>query len=433
MASARAVDVKNQRCTLVKPEKSLRREFRQNIFDKKASDMHIAVLFVYNKPGTFPNSQIMLGLSMALSYYPQLAGRLSHGHIIVDDNSGVSVFETTVAVKLDDFLPLESSPRLYALHPQAKGSNPMLMVQLNRFSCGGLVIGICASHKVADGQGMSNFFLAWSRLVRSPELELDHHQPIHDLESHLVPRESPICRHPHEKIEFTDSRRSGKSGQDLSNKIDNLIVHYSWEFIDELKERASSSSTKPSTFACLLSHVWRKACLARGLRDDEVTSVRVLVNGRPRLGISSQFFGNVVLDAYASTTVKELLKEGVGNGARLIKEAVAKIDSDYFQSFIDFGELVDKDKELVPSTDVDGEFLSPNLEVDSWLGFRFHEVDMGAGAPYAFRPSWIPMEGVVVFVPARSSQEAGQGGVNAIVTLFKEYAEMFKNIAHLID
>ncbi|CAN6454347.1 unnamed protein product [Victoria cruziana] len=431
------MEVNHQRCALVKPEKSLRRKFRQSIFDRKASDMHVAVLFVYNKLGTFPNSQIMLGLSKALSYYSLLAGRLSHGHIVVDDNSGVSVFETKVAGKLDDFLPLEPSPSLYALHPHAEGSNPMLAVQLNRFDCGGLVIGICASHKVADGQAMSNFFLAWSRLVRSPELELDH-QPILDLEPLISPRDPPFYSHPHERIEFTDSSPPPEETEDvISDKIDNLIVHYSWEFIEELKERAWSSSIrtgglKPSTFACLLSHVWRKTCIARGLRDDEVTSVWVLVNGRPRLGISPEFFGNVVLDACPSATVNELVKEGVGNGARLIKEAVARVNGDYFQSFIDFGEM-NKEKELVPSSDVGEKFLSPNLEVDSWLGFRFHEVDMGAGAPDAFRPSWIPMEGVVIFVPAGSSQEAGKGGVNAIITLFKEHAEEFKKIAHLID
>ncbi|KAF3792638.1 Agmatine coumaroyltransferase-2 [Nymphaea thermarum] len=425
------MDVKHHCCTLVKPAKSLRRKFRLNIFDKKASDLHIAVLFIYNKPGTSPNSQIMLGLSKALSYYPQLAGRLSDGHFVVDDDGcGVPVFETTVTGQLDDFLPLEPSPSLYDLHPHPEGSNPMLMVQLNRFDCGGLVIGLCASHKVADGQAMSNFFVSWSQLVRSPEMELDR-RPILDSESLLVPRNPPVCSYPHERLEFSDSPPPAGETADVSDKIHNVVVNYPWEFVNELKKRASSTSPaglQPSTFACLLSHVWRKVSIARGLRDDEVTSVRVLVNGRPRLGIAPEFFGNVVLDAYPKTTVEELVKEGVGYGARAIKEAVGKVDGDYFQSFIDFGE-VNKEKELVPSQDIGDNFLSPNLEVDSWLGFRFHEVDMGAGAPYAFRPSWIPMEGLVIFVPAPSEK----GGVDLIITLFKEHTETFKKIAHFID
>ncbi|XP_031501471.1 tryptamine hydroxycinnamoyltransferase 2-like [Nymphaea colorata] len=428
------MEVKHQGSTLVMPEKRTSRKIPLNIFDRKASELHICVLFVYDNPGTSPNSGIILGLSKALSYYPQLAGHLSGGHIVIDDNSGVPVFETTVARKLEDFLPLEPCPSLCDLHPPPAASNPMLMVQLNRFECGGLVIGICASHWMADGQSMSNFFLSWSQLVRSPEMELEH-PPVHDQEFFLVPRNPPVCSYPHERIEFSDAPLVGDNGD--VNTMDNLIVNYSWEFISELKERASSATAtrpavlKPSTFACLLSHVWRKVSIARGLRDDEVTRLRLLVNGRPRLGIPSEYFGNLVLDAYPSTRVKELLKEGVGYGARLIKDAVARVDADYFQSFIDFGEL-NKNKELVASQDVEDNFVIPNLEVDSWLGFQFHEVDMGSGAPCAFMPSWIPMEGLVIFVPA-ASHGALKGGINVIVTLFKEHAKIFKQIAHSID
>ncbi|CAN6454348.1 unnamed protein product [Victoria cruziana] len=425
------MEVKHYNRTLAKPEKIISREIPLNIFDRKASDLHICVLFVYDKPGTSRNSGIILGLSKALSYYPQLAGRLSGGHIVLDGDSGVPVLETTVAGKVDDFLPLEPSPSLNDLHPQPAASNPMLMVQLNRFDCGGLVIGICASHLVADGQSMSNFFLSWSQLVRSPEKELEH-PPVHDHVSFLVPRDPPVCSYPHERIEFSDAPPVGDNGD--VNNMDNLIINYSWEFINDLKERDRSTSAtrlKPSTFSCLLSHVWRKVSIARGLQDDEVTRVRLLVNGRPRLGIPSEYFGNLVLDAYPATRVKELLKEGVGYGARLIKEAVVRVDADYFQSFIDFGEL-NKDKELMASQDVEDNFVIPDLEVDSWLGFQFHEVDMGAGAPYAFMPSWIPMEGLVILVPA-SSQGAFKGGVNVIVTLFKEHANIFKQIAHSVD
>lgn len=125
------------------------------------------------------------------------------------------------------------------------------------------------------------------------------------------------------------------------------------------------------------------------------------------------------------------IQEDVGYGAKLIKDAVARLGRDYFQSFIDFGEL-NKDKELVPSQDVEDNFLIPDLEVDSWLGFQFHELDMGGGAPCAFMPSWIPMEGLVIIVPA-PSQEKGKGGINVIVTLFREHAEAFKQIAHDIE
>ncbi|CAN6457535.1 unnamed protein product [Victoria cruziana] len=422
------MEITHQSSTFVKPETSFNKEIPLTIFDKQASDLHIAVLFVYNTQ-TAGNDKIKEGLSKALAYFPQLAGRLSGAspYIILDEESGVPVFETTVAGKLEEFLPLEPSPNLNELHPYPEGSNPLLMIQLNRFDCGGLIIGLSANHRIADGQSMSNFFVSWAQMVRGMELE---HPPIHD-QSLLVPRNPPTCQYPHEHIEFSEEPPVGDNA-DIET-MENLIVNYSWDFIRELKERAMDvrPGLKHSTFEVILSHVWRKATIARGVRDDEVTRVRVLVNGRPRLGVPHEYFGNLVLEAYPTTKAKELVKEDVGYGAKLIKDAVARLGRDYFQSFIDFGEL-NKDKELVPSQDVEDNFLIPDLEVDSWLGFQFHELDMGGGAPCAFMPSWIPMEGLVIIVPA-PSQEKGKGGINVIVTLFREHAEAFKQIAHDIE
>lgn len=132
------------------------------------------------------------------------------------------------------------------------------------------------------------------------------------------------------------------------------------------------------------------------------------------------------------------LQENVEYAAKLIKGAVGQIGSEYFQSFIDFGELY-KDKELYPSVGADGNALLPDLEVDSWLGFQFHRVDMGGGAPCAFMPSWIPMEGLVIIAPTPSPEKSAvpgdrwRSGVDITVTLLQEHAAAFEKIAHSID
>ncbi|OAY70091.1 Transposon Tf2-9 polyprotein [Ananas comosus] len=104
----------------------------------------------------------------------------------------------------------------------------------------------------------------------------------------------------------------------------------------------------------------------------------------------------------------------------MIHEAIRRVDDRYIQSFIDFGELYG-DEELMPVYDVDGNVLSPMLEVDSWLRFRFEDVDFGGGgALRAFLPTWVPFEGLVMVLPGFGED----GGIDVFVTLLEEHAKM---------
>ncbi|CAN6457539.1 unnamed protein product [Victoria cruziana] len=429
-----AMKVKHVSTTWVKPETRVHGEIPLTIFDRASADMHIPLLLVYDAP-TASNTKIKLALAKALNYYPALAGKLSGGSpvIVLDEDAGAPVSEMCVEANLHDFLPLKKpTPDLFTLHLRTQESNPLLMIQITRFSCGGLVLGVSNNHMVADGQSMSNFFVTWSQLVMEKEVK-----PIPEHDSSLLrPRDPPMPGHPHQDMEFSMSPPGDDQPPEIyDGAIANLRVHYSYDFINKLKER---EETKHSTFECLLSHLWKKVTVARGLDDRVVTRARVSVNGRPRLGIPSEYFGNLVLTALPAAKVKDLVQENVEYAAKLIKGAVGQIGSEYFQSFIDFGELY-KDKELYPSVGADGNALLPDLEVDSWLGFQFHRVDMGGGAPCAFMPSWIPMEGLVIIAPTPSPEKSAvpgdrwRSGVDITVTLLQEHAAAFEKIAHSID
>ncbi|KAF3796778.1 Agmatine coumaroyltransferase-1 [Nymphaea thermarum] len=428
-----AMEVKHLNTTWVKPETRVHGEIPLTIFDRASSNMHVSVRLVYDAP-TASNTKIKFAFAKALTYYPVLAGKLSGDPpvVVLDDDAGAPVSEMSVEGNLDDFLPLKPTPELSMLHPYTQETNPLLMIQLTRFACGGLVLGLSANHVIADGQSMSNFFVTWSQLVMEKEVSPI---PTHD-RSLLTPRNPPMPEHPHQDMEFSMSPPRGDQPPEFyEGATENVQVHYSYDFIMKLKERAE---TKHSTFECLLSHLWKKVTVARGLDDQVITRARVSVNGRPRLGVPGEYFGNLVLTAFPAAKVKDLVQGDVGYGAKLIKGAVGMIGSEYFQSFVDFGEL-NKDKELYPSVGTEGNTLSPDLEVDSWLGFQFHQVDMGGGAPRAFVPSWIPMEGLVI-IAASPSPEKGAGprdrwrtGVDITVTLLPEHAANFEKIVYSID
>lgn len=81
---------------------------------------------------------------------------------------------------------------------------------------------------------------------------------------------------------------------------------------------------------------------------------------------------------------------------------------------------------LPQSASATGNKFTPNLEVDSWLSFRFRELDFGHGGPCAFLPSCLVTEGFMLFVP--SPREAG--GVDVFIGVAEDDVEQLKLVAH---
>ncbi|KAF8662483.1 hypothetical protein HU200_056072 [Digitaria exilis] len=117
------------------------------------------------------------GLLKAVAAHPHLACRLAvddHGRRFIHlNNKGVLVMETTisadmavvlagdVAAATDHYLVSE----LYPPCEQEKIGVPVLQVKLNRYKCGGLVVGIISHHQVADGHSMRTFLTKWAMIV----------------------------------------------------------------------------------------------------------------------------------------------------------------------------------------------------------------------------------------------------------------------------
>ncbi|XP_068661397.1 tryptamine hydroxycinnamoyltransferase 1-like [Aristolochia californica] len=402
------------------------------IFDRAAFDLHVTILYAFRPPMP-SNESLMQGLAQVLNYFPHLAGRLTVDEqgrpCILLNGAGVRIVETRIGTTLAERLPFEPSHELTNLHPPVEGVEELIQIQLNRYTCGGLVIGQTAHHRVADGQSMSCFFAAWARLVRGLDVKV---LPYHNRAAVSIPRNPPRCEFNHRAVEFKEQQTPpvSASNDPSSLSIVNLVIHYSAEFVARLQNRVCQGGSRYSTFECLLTHIWKKMTLARGLGDDEMTQVRLAVNGRARMkpAVPMEYFGNLVLWAYPRLRAKELVNESHSFVAKAIHDAVIRIDNTYFQSFIDFGEL-SKGEGLVESAAAMGNMLCPNLEVDSWLRFQFHELDFGGGAPCAFLPAELPVEGLLLFVP--SSKE--KGSVDVFIAVSKDHVESLKRVAHSLD
>ncbi|XP_020171415.1 tryptamine benzoyltransferase 1-like [Aegilops tauschii subsp. strangulata] len=404
------------------------------VFDRAAADAFIPTVLVY--PGPAPsNEAVKEGLLKAITAYPHLAGRLAlddHGRRFLHvNNEGVFLIEATVPVDLADVLVdgrmAADVEDPYPTIPEESFGVALLQIQLNRYRCDGLVVGICSHHQAADGHSMSMFFTAWATAVREGK-DFTTPTPFLDRARTSVPRSTPTPVFNHRSLEFTCGDRDAYAVVPM-DRIKNLTVHFTAEFVADLKARVGA---RCSTFQCLLAHVWKKITAARELKPEEFTKVRVAVNCRGRASppVPMDFFGNMVLWAFPRLQVRDVLSSSYGGVVGAIRDAVARIDDEYVQSFVDFGGVADANgEELVATAAAAGTMFCPDAEVDSWLGFRFHQLDFGTGAPSAFIPPDLPIEGLMIFVPSRKAN----GGVDLFMAVAEEHVAAFEEIIYSLD
>lgn len=109
-------------------------------------------------------------LSEALTLFYPLAGRVKNNMYIDCNDEGAHYVEARVKSDLacvlqnpvprlmNSFLPLE-------LDDPSVNELP-LAVQVNLFSCGGMALGLCVSHKVGDGLSQVTFLNGWAAIAR---------------------------------------------------------------------------------------------------------------------------------------------------------------------------------------------------------------------------------------------------------------------------
>lgn len=405
------------------------------VFDRAAMDTFVPIVLAY--PAPVPSNEALKeGLARAVAPYPHLAGRLAVDQLgrrfLHVNNEGVLLIEATAPVDLADVLVdgrmATSADHLYPTIPEENHGAALLQIQLTTYKCGGLVVGICCHHHTADGHSMSMFFTAWATAVRegkgftTPTTFLDR-------AATAVPRSTPTPVFDHRSLEFRSGDGDAPYAAVPVDRIKNLTVHFTAEFVANLKARVGA---RCSTFQCLLAHVWKKITAARCLKPDEFTKVRVAVNCRGRADppVPMDFFGNLVLWAFPRLQVRDVLDSSYGSVVGAIRDAVARIDGEYVQSFVDFGGVADANgEELIATAAAPGSMFCPDAEVDTWLGFSFHQLDFGAGAPAAFLTPYLPVEGLMIFVPSRKAN----GSVDLFMAIAEEHVTVFEQICYSLD
>ncbi|CAL1374198.1 unnamed protein product [Linum trigynum] len=146
---------------------------------KKNDHMMTTMLQPYRPDGrsrNFFDGRVMKeSLSQALVTFFPAAGRLARdesGEFEIDcGGQGVLFVEAETDATISDMGDFQPGPQLLQLVPQvdfSKGisSFPLLLVQLTRFRCGGVCLGIGYHHGLSDGTECYNLFTKWASLAR---------------------------------------------------------------------------------------------------------------------------------------------------------------------------------------------------------------------------------------------------------------------------
>ncbi|CAL4961389.1 unnamed protein product [Urochloa decumbens] len=420
-----------------------------SVFDKVNFDTYVSVIYVFRPPMP-PNAALEAGLARALAEYREWAGRLGvdadGNRAILLTDEGARLVEATADVTLHSVLPLRPTREVTSLHPSGgdgDGAQELMLVQVTRFACGSVAVGLTAQHLVSDGRATSNFFVAWSQATRGAAVDP---APVHDRASFFAPRDPPLVEFEHRGVEYKHKQtpaqhvteRSVSDGDGEDDEVVVHKVHFSREFIAKLKSEASppAGTGAPhhhrlscSALRCVVAHLWRCVTAARGLPAGAATSVRIAVDGRVRMTprVPEGYTGNVVLWARPTATARDLVTRPLRHAVEVINRGLARVDEDYFRSFVDFASSGAVEEEgLVPTADAAETVLSPNIEVDSWLRMPFYELDFGGGRPFFFMPSYLAVEGLLIVMPSYF----GDGSIDAYVPLFSRHINAFKNLCY---
>ncbi|CAI0627232.1 unnamed protein product [Linum tenue] len=361
-----------------------------------------------DNPSTISNL-LKQSLSKLLSHYYPLAGRIRDSLVAHCNDEGIPYLEAQVSCKISDVLHENSSSQpneLLGLVPFQLHGGPHdlpLGVQFNVFQCGGIALGLCMSHKLADASSTISFVKAWAAMAKG---QVDVQAP-EFVSSKLFPPRDMSGFDPKTGIMTTSTEVKRFVFRGAS--IEALRAKYG-------KSRSLEHKKPPSRIETLSAFIWRRVMTATSNRGRLLLLLHA-VNLRTRMdpALAEHSFGNYYRVAITVPNVgEEEEEEEEEEGGCLIAEirdAISGIDKGFVKSLQGQGgdEHLDYLKQQSEGF-VGGEvgFLS----FTSLCWFDRYEADFGWGKPLWVGTPSLSFKNLVVFMDS-----AHGDGIEALVHL----------------
>nr|BAX24894.1 putative EIG-I24 [Oryza punctata] len=298
---------------------------------------------------------------------------------------------------------------------------PVLALQVTRFACGGVALGMRVAHALCDGAGATKFLSAAARFSRGEQEPAV--APVWERRDLLGPRLPPRVVKPFERVLALDAAAAAVHGPygaagGSQGQIARECFHVSDARVEELRAELSGGEggVKLTTFEFLAAFIWRARVKANGTSPDEVVKMVYSMNISKLLAppLPDGYWGNVCVPVYVVLTAGELVAQPLADTATMIKKSKQEVDEEYVRSYIDFLEL---------HRGGEGGVVTAGRGVSAFTDWRrlgHSEVDFGWGSPAAVLPlSWrlLGSTDPCFFLPYGAADERRRRGFKVFVAV----------------
>ncbi|XP_059446888.1 stemmadenine O-acetyltransferase-like [Corylus avellana] len=405
--------------------------YRLSLLDQLAPPIYVPILLFYSADG-FPASEdhitmynrLKKSLAETLTRFYPLAGKINGDASVELHDEDVIFVRAHASIHLSKILEnpdLNSLKQLLPLNPYKLNDDkpvPVMAAQLNVFSCGGIGIGVCISHKVADGVTLATFLNAWA-------------ETSHGAGETITPCLTSATLFPPKDV------HSGITPVDLVAKEKTVTKRFVFDVtsLATLKAKAAAKGscvddpTRVEAVTALISMSAKNARRGKSLQGRSSMVITHVVNLRARTvpPLPEHAFGNIwqltiapIFEVENKTELQDLVVQ--------LRRAVRKIDDNYVKKLQGEEGLQQASESMKEVLDMASKGEVEFYTFSSWVGFPFYETDFGWGRPIWVCISSVPIKNVVMLMSTRSGN-----GIEAWVTLGEEDMAKFENDQDLLQ
>ncbi|KAL5058960.1 hypothetical protein RYX36_030564 [Vicia faba] len=371
---------------------------------------HASQLYLFTKTKLHPSTNILItSLSKTLNHYYPFAGRLNlvkgTNHFQLHcNNKGAHFFEATCHLTLNHLFAnnFDSNHVVQKLLPKVNYDVPiqhvpLLVVQLTKFPCGSLTLGLALCRPILDGFSSVNFVTSWANLAKGKNLDsslIPFINPSHlDSKSlHLPPR---FQHHEFSPPPLWEGCNSN-----------NWLPLYATTTLKLTKNQVNKLKNKVrgyTSFEIISGYLWRCVCKVRFQGNwNQPTRLTTSVNCRNRLNppLPKKYFGNATFPTVTQVcSFDDIVHKPLCYVVGKVREAIEKVNDEYVRSALDY---VGNQKDMSLLRDKFYKFDrrnvlmggDPNLYVVGWSNFPFYETDFGWGKPDCLVPGFVNSDGI---------------------------------------
>lgn len=364
--------------------------------------------------------QLKKSLSETLTRFYPFAGRVKDNASIECNDDGAAFTEARVSCLLSDILKEPDHEVLKQLLPInceafEEGRGCVLNVQANCFKCGGIGIGICLSHKIADAATLNTFIRSWATTASG-------------IGQNVVPIFNAVSIIPHKDISMTPPAVENLKFKEHKSVTKRFVFNGSK--IAALKAKAASASVEqPTKVETVTALIWK--CATKASRTNSESSSRL-----------SALYQNVNI---RNRTVPPVPNDSAGNfvGSFIAKteEAEAELHGLVAELRKGIEEFCKKTKRLPVREDIlvicenrmeaIGMLTRDDMDFyvcTSWCRFPLYEAaDFGWGKPMWVSSAIPTAKNMVLLVDTK-----GGDGIESWVRLSEEDMKLFESDQELL-